>query len=194
VPRATEAASVRLGGIILYGQSNDGLDQAIESGAAAICTTSHEHLFITRELLRRAAAKRSQALDEQRVFSAILGLCLRRGVLDTLVCTAHTGSRYWAIFHGERGNELDSALTWACSRAHARGEIRIKELRDHFFPGHEWGTWASSQNILCRGTTLGIVRQADKYSFELVRALRDAGSNHCIDFAGIHLGRMGFSN
>jgi hypothetical protein len=190
VPGLSQAASIRLGGITLYGQSKGELDQAIERGAAAICKTSGEHLLITRDLLRRAAAEQCDILEEQRIFSALLGLCLRRGVLDTLVCTAHTGSQYWTIFNGNRGNEIDNALEWACSRARARGEVRIKDLRDHFFPDHAWGTWASAQNILCRAVTLGLVWQVDKYSFELASELKDAVRNRRIDFAAFHLGRM----
>jgi hypothetical protein len=189
---AGSAASLRLGGITVYGRSLEQLTCAIELGATAICATAKKHFLIARSPLRHMAAQQFAPLREPRLFQALIGPCLTRGDLDTLVCAGQAGGQFWTVFHSDRAYELDRALEFVLHRVSDRGEIGIGEVRDKFFPKREKGTWYSAQSLLCRAATLGLVVQRDKYVFDLSEGLRNALSHSGLEVAAFRVGRLDF--
>lgn len=158
-------ASIRLGGITLYAPSDRILKAAIQRASEVICLHSAAHLTLTRVNLRSKVRCDLAEAQDDRIFSALLGLQLRLGHIDVITCAASSGRSYQVLVHESRFPQLEQNLEAASACLERNRVLTVKDLEKTLFGTRLWGTWSSTSHILAHLVFRGTAIYLDTMSF-----------------------------
>lgn len=164
-----EPASVQLGGIKVWAESESGLYRAISTGQSAIESIVKSYLGVSRATIKKQVQDQLDAEIEERVFSAVLGQTLRTGAIDSTVCASKNDRSFRVFMHSNGRARWNEALKLAFDEVSRRSILAVRDLEAKVFGKREYGTWSSASYLLARLNYLGIVRFLEDDKCALVR-------------------------
>ena len=157
--RGTSSASLKLGGVTVWGENEDALAAAIGELKDSIEQTAASHLTIVRSVLKKLVVQHLECTDlDDKVFSAVLGAALRGGRLDSVVCSSTNDKAYRFLMHVSQSARWQHARDTALELLRDHGTLRIRDLESNIFGARAYNTYSSTAHVLARLNYLGIVR------------------------------------
>src|SRR5206468_2023382 len=93
------SAHLQLGGVTIYGRTEDQILSTIDQIAQTIDQRGKDHLSITRPVLQKLVSDSIGEKFEKRLFGAILGSRIRLGQFHALFCEAEKGAEFRIFIH-----------------------------------------------------------------------------------------------
>jgi len=167
-------ASVRLGGVVIYGPSaqvlRTGLDQLAETVVAVLATFP----TVDRRMLQTQARVRLDASDiERRLLGAVLGWQARLGRIDCIPCAAINDKVFRIYVSEEQAGTFESRLDAVTEMLKKKAVLSVAEVRDSFW-GTGWGMWSAASHLLARLAQKGQACYVDRFSFRRPNGLDNA--------------------
>jgi hypothetical protein len=167
-------ASLRLGGVTLYGQDQLELDRTVDAVATAIDSCSKVHLTLTRVTLNSEVRKHLNTSVDRRIFGSILGSRLRLGILDSIPCAAVTRKTFRVYVHHEQIESFQRHLEAALAELREKEVVHVRDIEHRLFAQRRWGTWSSASHLLARLVQIGRAYYIDDKSFRWPTGIDDA--------------------
>jgi hypothetical protein len=158
----SDYGQIRLGGVQLYGESQEAL-------ANAIHTLQFDVECVVRSV---PSADRNSAIAmlraehadlDRRVAAAVFSSVLRTGRLNVLCAEDEKAQLTMVLCVPERRAEFDGHVTQLRERLRTDGEVLIRDLRETFFPDAGSGAWTWSSHIAARAVFLRGARFFDRF-------------------------------
>jgi hypothetical protein len=169
-----ERATISLGGVTLYAESERTLKRGFDRLSDAIVRGLDAHASLDRRLLLNAVARDLDDWLDQRVFGAVLGGQLRLGRVESIPC-ASINDKAFRVYVSADGcvtflHRVEEVRTWLQEvRA-----LKVRDVQSRYFPNGGWGTWSCAAHILARVVLIGSAQYIDKYSFTWPDGLENA--------------------
>jgi hypothetical protein len=172
------SASVQLGGVTVYGQSEGEIVRTIDEISQILDDQGTRHLSATRPVLQKLVSDEIGEKIERRLFGAILGSRIRVGVFEAWLCEAEQGSEFRVFIHRSQVKRFKKALNDTLIMLRDEGEVLVKQIERTLFPARSYNTWSSTSHVLGRLVFQGKAEYLDKMTFRfpvgLQHALRDS--------------------
>jgi len=163
---------VRLGGVLLYGESQDALESTVDT------------LRVAFQRLVRAvpSADRTSAIAmlhaerkdlDRRVSAAVLGSALQQGSLCALCGEDEKAQLRMILCAPERRAAFEEHVGRLVASLQSDGDALIRDVRDSFFPGAGSGAWTWSWHIAARAVFLGRAIFLDRFRVAVGEDFRD---------------------
>lgn len=167
-----EPVSRMVGGIRVWGESAQSLDEQLETLKAVVEVQASRHLSIARVVLKKlVVTDLGISSMEDRLFSAVLGAALRSGKLESVVCASKNDRGYRVYLESGRLLQWRDALTKAISLLEHRRVVQVRELERQIFGARAYNTWSSSSHVLAHLSYRGTVEMVAPDTFRLVELL-----------------------
>lgn len=158
----SDPGQVRLGGVWLYGASQEPLEAALHALEADVEQLVRASPTADRKsVIALLRADRSDL--DRRVAAAVFGSVLRQGRLSAFCGEDEKDELTMIVCAPERRPIFDGRVSDLCKRLRADGEVAIRDLRDSVFPAGGSGAWTWSWHIAARAAYLGCARFLDRY-------------------------------
>lgn len=167
-------AFVRLGGAFVYARDDHALNSAMNCATETIGRHSSGHLSLTRANLRNLVKTELGEAEDDRLFGALLGLQLRRGQIDSVVCAAPSGKTFRVFVHVTRIDEFHDCVRRTIEQLRELRVVELCHVEQAVFSQRRWGTWSSTSHILARMMFLGTACPLDRTTFAWPIGLEDA--------------------
>lgn len=155
----------RLGGVTIYARSDEELRRLCDDVTTAIDRVIQAHASLTRSHLEWQVQKEIKNRIDRRVFGALLGAALRRGIIDQIPCAAESGKVFRVYIHATSRSLFDDRLVAVIARLRKDRVLPVRVVRDVLFPLGGWGTWSSASHILARLALRGSAKYVDAKTF-----------------------------
>lgn len=168
------AASLRLGGVTVYGPSESELRRSVQTVADEIDQCSNPHLSLLRVTLNSEVKKHLNEAVDRRIFGAILGSQLRLGVLDSIPVATKTGKVFRIYVHNGQMDTFRRHLATTETELRRRDVVHVRDIERKLFGERRWGTWSSASHVLARLVQIGRACYVDEKSFRWPPGIDDA--------------------
>lgn len=161
---------MRLGGTTLWASDPQILESAVDALSQAIQATTGTFLTCTKAVLKKNVAQSvAYELPDDRIFNAVLGKCLRQGMLDELMVSSINDKPFRVLFSQHQRMALLDAISIA--KIHLSNETRsvVRDVEARIFRSRAYSTWSSTSHVLGHLSYAGFARQIDGMTYELVR-------------------------
>lgn len=158
-------ASLQLGGITLYGNTESEISETISDASMSIENKLHQHIMLTMRGIRQGIIDTIVAEKPERVFSAIFGRLLSTGKIKVFLCQSYLHARYRAYVHSERTTRLETALTSCLRLLNKQTASSVSQVEEELFGSRAWGTWSISAMLIDRLAAIGFIEHIGKFEF-----------------------------
>jgi hypothetical protein len=169
-------AEIPVGGITIYGETQDQIMSAIAAVMDEIDGSLADHLCMNKRGFKGKVCTSISAEHPERVFSAIFGLMVSEGRVQIAECLAMNGSSYRAYFLSAKRNILERALEAAFVRILKSSSCALKDVEVILFGKRAWGTWTQTSMIVDILASNGLVSHVNRFEIKLSPGSQHAAS------------------
>lgn len=174
VPGRAKGVMRQFGGIRVFGKSTEQLNAGVQSVCAVVQDVTQHNLCLAPSMLRYLVRERLGADISQRIFSALLGSCLRTGVIDVSICEGTQGNPFRVVVHADNKSTFHRRVAEVISLVSIERTLQIAAIRDRYFSDKEKGGWTEGSYIAARVVRLGFGEYIDRFSIKIPDIMTDA--------------------
>lgn len=167
-------ARVRLGGITVYAATERGLQDGLKLLAEATVEQSRILASLDRKVLRKLVCDTLGERVDDRLFGAVLGSQMRLGLIEAVGCAAISGKMFRVLINVDLLEVFQQRLLEVREKLRKCRIVTVGDVRNHYFPGREWGTWSAANHLLARLAQMGCAAYVDSHTFAWPRGIENA--------------------
>lgn len=168
-------ARTKLGAVNIYAPNEATLASELGIMSKAIDLHSHGHLLIARNVLSKLVrVELSLPTLDRRLFGAVLGMRLRLGFLDAVVCSSVNEKNYRVYLHKDNVDKVEAAIIVARSLLRSQQSVAVSDLESKIFGERRYNTFSASSHILAHLAFIGEAELIDRFSARMTPGLFDA--------------------
>jgi len=145
--------------------------QCLEDGITSI---ANDNLCLIRQVLKGYVIRRLQFDVSDKIFSAVLGRCLRTGKIECFPCLTINGKVRRIYVGHENFAQFSEKVERVRKLLQSQTAVSTNSIQEACFPGRGSGTWFMSQQLAEYLAYAGWAVYADKDLFVLPEVLGNA--------------------